>query len=458
MTKKDLKAELSKLFHSLGLPKSGLNNLDQVNKLIKCIEDVKIEALTFSEIIEELLVRDAFSLLQSDQDLSRYTFMNKDAELFDVVMFRGEALTVSNHRGDHLRLYPPLFLEQGRIADLVSAFNEWWRGRRIPASREGVKELLWRLKDDAFGGRLIESLEHLAEKAMGLSLSDQYWIRPEAQALLTWDEVNFFTNEFSDDIGNLLVQGVWNGGSLNSPDNTSDGVLKKRWKIIEGKRMLVKGGSSPVGYIAAQPRREVLAAQIAEVLLEKYDPDFVTPYYLEEFDGEWFSICPNFVTAETEYVQFNQLVQGREFTNYQEKFDYCRGFYGGKTYVMDLMLILDYIVLNEDRHTGNFGLIRCVKTGKYLSPAPIFDTGTSLFHGSIHTNPALVRAKPFHEDHEMQVRLVDVQLYKEALYALLDQVERIFDKVFEGSNEGEERLLELKQLLVERIECLIRDY
>lgn len=33
--------------------------------------------------------------------------------------------------------------------------------------------------------------------------------------------------------------------SFDSPDLTTDGCLKKRWKIINGKRCLIKGGSNP---------------------------------------------------------------------------------------------------------------------------------------------------------------------------------------------------------------------
>lgn len=38
---------------------------------------------------------------------------------------------------------------------------------------------------------------------MGLSLSDQYWICP-ADKEITWSEVNFFENDFSPDVGNIL--------------------------------------------------------------------------------------------------------------------------------------------------------------------------------------------------------------------------------------------------------------
>lgn len=42
------------------------------------------------------------------------------------------------------------------------------------------------------------------------------------------------------------------------------------------------------------------------------------------------------------------------------------------------MYILDYLIMNEDRHLNNFGIIRDVNTLKWLDVAPIFDNGMSL--------------------------------------------------------------------------------
>ena len=41
------------------------------------------------------------------------------------------------------------------------------------------------------------------------------------------------------------------------------------------------------------------------------------------------------------------------------------------------MLMLDYIMLNEDRHLNNFGIIRNVDTLKWVDVCPIFDAGRS---------------------------------------------------------------------------------
>ena len=42
------------------------------------------------------------------------------------------------------------------------------------------------------------------------------------------------------------------------------------------------------------------------------------------------------------------------------------------------MFILDFLMLNNDRHLNNFGIIRDVNNLKWLDVAPIFDNGQSL--------------------------------------------------------------------------------
>ena len=79
--------------------------------------------------------------------------------------------------------------------------NKWWYGRSIPASRQGIQQALAILR--------IGSTQELIDKSYGLSLSDQYWIKEKGSSL-EWAEINFFTNDFSRDIGDILGHSeVW---------------------------------------------------------------------------------------------------------------------------------------------------------------------------------------------------------------------------------------------------------
>lgn len=75
--------------------------------------------------------------------------------------------------------------------------------------------------------------ELLLVKCSGLSLSDQYWVTP-CDAPQNWRDVNFYENDFSDDVGRALFgEGFFGTAGFVFPCNTSDGFLQKRWRIAD---------------------------------------------------------------------------------------------------------------------------------------------------------------------------------------------------------------------------------
>ena len=73
------------------------------------------------------------------------------------------------------------------------------------------------------------------------------------------------------------------------------------------------------------------------------------------------------------------------------------------------MIVLDYIIANEDRHFNNFGVIRHAETLEWLGFAPIYDSGSSLGYDKM---PAQMRSekevvcKPFKNHHSEQLKLI----------------------------------------------------
>ena len=76
---------------------------------------------------------------------------------------------------------------------------------------------------------------------------------------------------------------------------------------------------------------------------------------------------------------------------------------------LDRMIVLDYIIANEDRHFNNFGVLREAETLKWLGFAPIYDSGSSLGYDKtpvqIRTEKDVV-CKPFKNHHAEQLKLV----------------------------------------------------
>ncbi len=280
-----------------------------------------------------------------------------------------------------------------------NVLNDWWVDRSIPASRSGVTKAL-----DVLG---VQSTKALLIKCFGLSLSDQYWIKPDDKDL-EWKDINFFDNAFSEDIGNVLLGKA--GKSLKfdfcSPDNTSDGCLKKQWKIIDGERCLIKGGSAP---FMQQPFNEVIATRIMELL----DIPHV-PYTLTWDDGKPYSICKDFITRDTELVSAWRIMKTeKQYPSISVYQHYCNcskklGI-SNIHQLLDKMIVLDYIIANEDRHQNNFGLIRNADTLEFIGVAPIFDSGSSLGYDKLTSqieNGTDIECKPFKKTHEQQLQLV----------------------------------------------------
>ena len=277
---------------------------------------------------------------------------------------------------------------------------KWWAKRSIPASRSGLRETLDLLH--------MSVPQELLAKCYGLSLSDQYWISPKDKPLM-WKEINFFDHDFSEDVGNLLFgYGEFSDSmSLISPDNTSDGQLIKKWKIADGKRVLIKGGSNPY---QQEPLCEVIASQIAERLCIPH-----TKYTLLWEHEKPFSVCQDFITSETELVSAYHIMQSRKKPNDLSDYEFylnCAEQLGVKNIreQTEKMIVLDFLIGNEDRHFNNFGLIRNAVTLEWIGVAPIFDCGTSLWY---NTQESLIKplspnlpAKPFKKTHREQIKLV----------------------------------------------------
>ena len=252
--------------------------------------------------------------------------------------------------------------------NLLEQLTEWFKGRGIPSWRDDLDLLLAKLN--------ISTPTELLDKAFGLSLSDQYWVKP-FDTDIKYEDINFFEHDFEDsEFTNAIFSNNMNINSkisLISPNNTTDGRLKKTWIIEDGKRYLLKGGYKNE---VMQPFNEVLATMICGRLGFKH-----IPYTIDVIGEKIVSKCECFIDKNTELI-----------TAYQILHNNCEKDKAYETYIKILedngiinareeienMFILDYIMLNEDRHLNNFGIIRNVEDLCWMGTAPIFDTGESL--------------------------------------------------------------------------------
>ena len=331
--------------------------------------------------------------------MSSYVLMHKNIEVVAIEIDESTGnITATNDIYDLSHV--PLSATKDGVFERQS-LNGWWITRSIPISRTGINTFLQNIG--------LNTPKELLVKSLGLSLSDHYWIKPIDQDV-KWDAVNFFQNDFSQEAGEILMGEIETDKdvSLFSPENTTDGNLKKRWSIQDGERALIKGGASPY---KQEPINEVIASKLMDELGFRH-----VEYKLDWINENPVSVCPCFVDENTEFVSAWNIINSKtkeKSRTYHDHFIDCVKSQNAKkepfVHALDEMITLDFLIYNEDRHFGNFGIIRHPETLEVLSMAPLFDNGSSLGYKSIAweiMNPQNIPCKPFENTHYKEMHLV----------------------------------------------------
>lgn len=244
----------------------------------------------------------------------------------------------------------------------------WIRHRSIPKNRAYVQNFL------AKCGLSLNRPMNIISVSKGLSLNDCFWIVEEGFEG-TFAGNNSYDNRFSNILAALVFTGYGSSirtSLLSSPEFTTNGMLPKCWRRIQGKIQLYKGGTSGAGNAGFEPYSEYYAYQIAEVLGMN-----AIPYNLSKWKGELCSICDLFTSKEFAYVPIGYLITKGGMQAVREYYESLGQEF---TKALNDMIIFDALIYNTDRHFGNFGVLVDNSTNKIVAPAPMFDHGNSLFN------------------------------------------------------------------------------
>ena len=245
---------------------------------------------------------------------------------------------------------------------------KWLERRVIPKNRTFVEEILRTF------GLSRNDTKGIIDICKGLSLNDSYWIVPEGFDG-KFADFNLYENRFSEILSLVAYTGVAQSDAAfsTSPELTTDGMLPKAWRFIEGEGIfLYKGGTSGFANTGKEPYSEFYASQIAAAM----SLDAVS-YDLENWKGILASKCRLFTDIDTAFVPVGRIVRSGGLDALVRYYDGLGSKYADA--VRD-MLIFDALIYNEDRHFGNFGLLRNNRSGEICAPAPIFDNGNALFN------------------------------------------------------------------------------
>lgn len=296
--------------------------------------------------------------------MEKFMLMNKDKKILDF------SVEIDEY-GD------TLFEEEEPVGSLPYGYQDiqsFLEGRKAPSHRKHIASLL------ADAG--IRTNVDFIRLTKALSLNDTIWVNQHGSHD-TWEDVSLYRNSFNEVVARTAFDGIRSGklSSRTSPEYSTEGLYAKCWTRKNSNIYLVKKPSKTHG---TEIFSEVMAAELAKYICSH----FVT-YSLTEYHGKQVSICPIFTSEETGFIPAYKYIKPREnisklleaYSKYGAEEDFRR------------MLVFDALILNEDRHSGNYGFIFENDTGRIKGMNPVFDHNRSLLFDLKEYNERAIRNK-----------------------------------------------------------------
>ncbi|MHB8963877.1 MAG: helix-turn-helix domain-containing protein [Saccharofermentanales bacterium] len=353
MTQAELAARMGTQRSNICRLETGRQNIS-VDLLIKAAQALGMELNVRLTGKEDAPVSNSYQLRVFDNDLCSFTLIEKGIE--------GLVASIGHIQEDQKHLLP-LDLE---LTD--AGIIKWLENRVIPKNRVFVDEILQSL------GLHINDVKGIIDVCKGLSLNDSYWVVPSGFDG-RFSQYNLYENRFSEMLSLVAYTGIGQSPEAftTSPELTTNGMLPKAWRLIENDGIyLYKGGTSGATNTGNEPYSEFYASQISKAMGLR-----AVEYDLENWKGILASKCRLFTDLDTSFVSIGRIVKNGGL---KACLDYYTGLGKAFTEHVGSMLIFDAVIYNEDRHFGNFGVLRDNHSGKIVAPAPIFDNGLSLFN------------------------------------------------------------------------------
>ena len=292
----------------------------------------------------------------------------------EVLYFNLEEFVVEVIRNDLLpfclrsNMRPPVKMKD--ILHNIQEVKAYLSSRVLSLSRDNAKQIY-----AAFQIPQVESIENrvnICVKCKGVSIADSYWVKQDDENVL-WDNINIRQNKLRD-ILDLSLSGFSPSITTNAicPELTTKGLFRKGWVYLGDSLYLLKSDKTNE-YV--NTRMEVLASEILECFDNRLDSIVYLSDIKETARGTaYVSICQNFVKEEHSFVEAWEVIEycKREGLDFRT---FCLENWGSK---FACIPVLDYIIINTDRHTQNYGFMMNNDTGRLEAVAPMFDLNCAL--------------------------------------------------------------------------------
>ena len=282
----------------------------------------------------------------------------------------------------------------------ISKIKKWWEMRAIPSSRETIADLINR-------GGCLNAGSYLA-KNLALSMTDSYWIRP-VELEISFDKIKLFNLKA---YSNGRVP--YHNATSYDPNASLGGQMEKYWDVSDEPPVLVKESYKNFGQQAVN---EVFASKLHE--MQQTDIPFVKYHAEKTEDRGIICRCEAFTSEGVELVSAYEVVESRKRKNdipmYDHYINVCADHGIDREQMqkfMDYQTLTDFVLTNTDEHLNNFGVLRNANTMELIGPAPIYDSGNSMFYSdharSAYSRVAILRQKisAFYSSEEKMLKCV----------------------------------------------------
>ena len=242
----------------------------------------------------------------------------------------------------------PLYLKRTKNMEV------WIASRAIDAHRTNS-----RLLKKALRLRTTDDVQ-TALAVNAATVTDRYWFKPDGSSAV-YEDIRFKENYFDQ----LALRGDPDSFSRKpsrTPELTNTGSYEKCWKLIDGEWWMYKQGNS-LEYFS-----ELFICKLGEKL------GLDMAHY--EMDGPYIRSKDFTDGASVNFEPIRSLVDDDE--DYENCFEVLNTLSPNIAKQYLLLIWMDSICYNMDRHTENFGLIRDINSGAILSLAPNYDNNIAL--------------------------------------------------------------------------------
>lgn len=274
---------------------------------------------------------------------------------------------------EHTEFSDSDFLEQkqifGKLPLGFKDINAWIDRRKSSKHNNHLQTIMNQLGCNTNGGFV--QVTHAA------TINDTFWIKSDWEKV-SWKHISLYQKRFTETISKLAFEGVGLNDivfSLASPELTCDGSFRKCFRKEAEKGefnsdifLYKRGGDLGAGL---EPYCEQMASEIAQII----SPNNVVNYDLVKLYDRTATRCNLFTNEKYGYASFAKITDVRR-SDLRGVFDYFANL--GSEQEFREMLVIDSLCFNQDRHSGNFGVLFDNDTLEIVKMSPVFDLNISL--------------------------------------------------------------------------------